>query len=82
MNISHAGVHYGYFSHPGSLGTDVGSKESGYTELIVVPAELLIRRNDFEVNFTTTRKGLLYFRAHTIIDGRNYWSEENSIIVE
>ncbi len=72
-NITHTAVHYGPESKSEpltlqsypSLTTPQGGK---------IPA-------DFSANITTNIPGVIYFRAHAIIDAVNYWSGEKTITV-
>lgn len=79
--IQHTAVHYDYVSHPGTLGEDVGPP-GGYAYLTTEFASGSFNiPNTFSVNITPTETGILYFRAHAIANGKNYWTDERSIYV-
>jgi len=83
MELTHTAVHYGYFSHPEELGFDVSPNDVEYQGVVEVFPELLREReNNFKVTMVPHQKGTLFFRVHTVLDGRHYWSEERSITVE
>jgi hypothetical protein len=78
--MTHTGIHYGYFSHPGGLIINSDSNVAGYTD-IAVPIHVY-QSTDFEVNIIPLKKGTMYFRVHVVIDDQNYWSDERTIIVK
>ncbi len=82
MNMTHTGIHYGYLSHPGDLGSGTNPIAVGYPGVAEVSADVLNVKNDFEVTITPRQSGILYFRAHAVLDGQNYWSDERSVEVE
>jgi len=78
--IPHTAVHYDYSSHAGAYGTDVAPGASGYTELTPNFAQGSFEIPDtFTVSITPSENGVLYYRAHAIVDGMQYWTEEMSI---
>lgn len=73
VNIPHTAVHYGQESKSEPLTL------KSYPSLTTpkngtIPAE-------FSANITINKAGVTYFRAHAIIDGANYWSEEKMITI-
>jgi hypothetical protein len=80
MKMTHTGIHYGNSSKPGDLDRSVDITGAGYTEVILPPT--ILETTNFEVTLTARQSGTIYFRAHAIIDGKNYWSEEKSIRVD
>ncbi|MEQ9731454.1 MAG: hypothetical protein ABOK23_12700 [Candidatus Methanoperedens sp.] len=69
--INHTAVHYGPDSKSGNLTLtsypSLTTPQSG-----TIPA-------DFSGNITLGKTGIFYFRAHAIIDGTFYWSDEKTI---
>jgi len=81
--IAHTAIHYDTSSNPGDLSLEVSPGQAGYLSLTPDYAS-----GEFEIPNTFTAQidapqeaGILYFRAHTIIDGDNYWTDEKSITV-
>jgi hypothetical protein len=72
-NIPHTAIHYGpdSKSEPLTLTSypSLTTPQSG-----AIPA-------DFKANITIGKTGIIYFRAHAIIDGTNYWSDEKIITI-
>jgi cytochrome c553 len=81
MSASHNEIHYGPKSNPGTLGTDVDSP-AGYssltTEFSSGDYQLPM---DFSTTITPEGTGTIYLRAHSVIDGKHYWSEEKEVVV-
>lgn len=80
---THTALHYDTRSHAGALGTSVTPAAAGYANLLAdyangtfaIPAE-------FTGNITApATAGTLYLRAHAIIEGKHYWTDEVSISV-
>lgn len=79
--ITHTAIHYDIKSHPETFTFEDGPQDSGYPFLTTeytlgnfsVPGEFTA---GFIVPNTANN---IYFRAHAIIDGKNYWTEEQSI---
>lgn len=80
---THSAVHYGFESKPGTFTLDVGPAGAGYPSLTTefASGEFALPK-DFEAVFKADKAGKLYFRAHAIIGGMNYWTEEKSIEVK
>ena len=74
--ISHTAFHYDIISHPGVLGQDVTPAAAGYKELTpdFAQGEFQVPRS-FSAKLTP-QAGKLYVRAHTIIEGKQYWTDE------
>lgn len=79
--ITHTAVHYDTASHPGELATDVSPAAAGYKELTpdFAQGEYQVPRA-FSVKLTPPA-GQLYLRAHAIIDGEQYWTDETVVAV-
>jgi serine/threonine protein kinase len=70
---NHTAIHYGPESKSEPLSLTIYPNISNiYTGLI--PAT-------FSTNITINTPGVIYFRAHVIINNVNYWSDEKSIVV-
>ncbi len=81
--IKHTAVHYSTDSHPGDYGLDIAPVDSGYGSLTKEYASGNFSiPNTFSVKIKTPDAVKLYFRAHAIIDGKNYWTSEYLINVE
>lgn len=78
-NIQHTAVHYGTSPVAGDLGTDVAPAASGYPDL--TPPKAVTIPGTFSDTISTSSVGTVYFRAHAIVDGKHYWSDESSILV-
>lgn len=72
-NIPHTAIHYGPDSKSEPLTL------TSYPSL--TPVQNGTIPADFSTNITISRTGIIYFRAHAIIDGTNYWSDEKMIAV-
>lgn len=82
MQATHTAVHYDYSSHPGTLGSDAGPAASGYPFLTPEFASgNFTVSNTFVGSIAPDREGTLYMRAHTVINGKNYWTEEKQVEV-
>ena len=84
LTATHTAIHYDVASYPGVFTTEIGPQASGYPSLtkeyasgeFPVPDEFL---TSFNIPEGADR---VYFRAHTIIEGNNYWTDEKGIGVE
>ncbi|OGG21755.1 hypothetical protein A3B48_03595 [Candidatus Gottesmanbacteria bacterium RIFCSPLOWO2_01_FULL_40_10] len=80
--INHTSVHYGAESTAGDLGKDVAPEDTNYTDLVNDFA-----KGNFNIplqfvgNTAIARTGTYYFRAHAIINGQHYWTEEKTLTV-
>jgi hypothetical protein len=72
-NIPHTAIHYGPDSKSEPLTL------TSYPSL--TPVQNGTIPADFKANITISKTGIIYFRAHAIIDGVNYWSEEKMITI-
>ena len=77
MKILHTAVHYDYTSHPGTLGKDVTPEQAGYPMLTTefAAGNFTVPRT-FQAQILPDKEGTLHLRAHTLINGGNYWTEE------
>ena len=70
-------VRFGLESNPGVLGSDVLSQDTKYTN--EVPEFMKGSYNipfRFVGNVKIATEGAYFYRAHTVIDGKNIWSDE------
>ncbi len=83
LRATHTAVHYGYQSKPGTFGLDVGPTAAGYTSLTseFASGDYALPM-DFTAAFKPNNAGALYLRAHAIIGGKNYWTDEKIVTVE
>lgn len=83
LTAVHTAIHYDTSSHPGPFTTEIGPEESGYPSLTIEYAS-----GQFPIpgEFTTSLEApaaeKIYLRAHTIVDGKNYWTPETSVGIE
>lgn len=80
--IDTTSVRYGPASNPGVLGEEITPKETKYTEFLkdFINGEYTIPLQ-FIGNLKFTYPGKYYYRFHTLIQGRNYWTDEYTITV-
>ena len=80
--IPHTAIHFDYSSNPGAYDVEVTPGASGYGSLTpdFASGEFSIP-DEFSATVTPDQTGTLYYRAHAIIDGKNYWTNERSIAV-
>lgn len=78
--ISHTAIYYDYASHSGDLSKSTTAFLAGYKQFTSDYAnnEEDIPK-DFDANLAMDKVGTLYYRAHAIIDGKHYWTDEKSI---
>ena len=78
-NINHTAIHYGpeSKSEPLTLGSYPNISMAGSLSM----ADTVLIPGVFSSNITIEYPGKVYFRAHAIIDDKNYWSEEKSLNV-
>ncbi len=83
LRATHSAVHYDYESKPGMFGLDIGPAASGYPSLTkdFVSGDFALPM-DFSVAFEPDKAGTIYFRAHAIVGGKNYWTDERSVVVK
>jgi len=77
--FTHTAIHYSTASQPGNYGLGVTPGDSGYSELTIEYASGNFEAGTFETTLAITET--TYFRAHVIINGNNYWTDENMITV-
>lgn len=80
---THTAVHWGTNSTSGELGTEVAPGAAGYPNLLpdYQQGSFALPRT-FSGAITFPSAGTVYYRAHAIIDGKNYWSPEYAIVVQ
>ena len=80
--VNHTSVHFGTESTPGDLGKNVAPDATKYEDLI---KDFANQSNPipfrFIGNHTFEEAGTYYFRAHAIINGEHYWTEEKTLEV-
>lgn len=78
--VKHTAVHFGELSNPGEFDTTVTPQDSGYPNLTKDYADgTFTIPNTFAASITATRAADLYLRAHVIVDGQNFWTNEEII---
>ena len=84
LTALHTAIHYDITSRPGTFTTEVGPQDSGYITLTkeYASGEFSVP-DEFSAQFSIPR-GIdnMYLRAHAIIDGKNYWTDETVVNVE
>lgn len=80
--IPHTSVHYDFVSHTGTFDTAMTPQASGYPKLIpnFAHGNYSIPQT-FTASITVNQTGTLYYRAHAIVNGLNYWTDEKTITV-
>ncbi len=80
LMATHTAIHYDIVSHPGSFGTEIGPADSGYPSLTSEYASGSFGiPSDFSTGIIIPKGDMVYFRAHAMIDGMNYWTDEYTI---
>lgn len=79
--VAHTAVHYGYESR--DVTADTTSQAAGYEFFTpeFASGEYPIP-NIFATAMELPKEGTVYMRAHAIIDGKNYWTQEKKIIID
>ncbi len=81
--INHTSVYFGQTSNPGVLGADVKPADTKYTDWVKdfdngnygIPLQ-------FVGNSPVGAPGTYFFRVNALINGKNYWSDENTFTVK
>ncbi len=83
LRAVHTAIHYGAESRPGMLGLDAGPGAAGYPSLTTefASGDFVLPR-DFTATITPTATGMIYLRAHAIIDGKNFWTDERAVSIK
>ena len=83
LTAVHTAVHYDVESRSGVMGTEVGPADSGYPSLTreFASGEFGVP-GDFSTSFAVPEADTVYLRAHAIIDGKNYWTDEVAVTIE
>lgn len=80
---THTAIHWGTSSVVGELGTEVGPGAAGYSNLLPdYAAGSFALPRTFTGAVTFPVAGTFYYRAHAIIDGKNYWSPEYAVVIQ
>ncbi len=81
--INHTAVHYGIVSDPGEKSSSVKPEDTKYTDFVKDFAS-----GDYNIplqfvgNTMISTSGTYYFRVHTLVDGKNYWTDEYTLEVK
>lgn len=81
--INHTAVHFGAESSPGVLAQDIAPEDTNYTDLVKDFA-----KGNYDIplqfvgNATIATAGAYFYRAHTVIDGQHYWTDEYTLDVQ
>ena len=81
--ISHTAIYYDYSSHAGDLNKNVTAylaKYPNFTNEYASKEEAIPKT--FNANLPISKAGTLYYRAHSIIGGKHYWTDEKTITIE
>jgi plastocyanin len=74
IEITHTAVHWDSVPHPEPTGP------AEYGDNLTAPEQGTIPAN-FSAELSFAEAGTYYYRAHAIIEGENYWSEEQTVAV-
>lgn len=78
----HTAIYYDYISHPGKFGTNVTQKSGGYAKLTPDYANgSYDLPNIFSAKIQLIQTGTLYYRAHVILDNKDYWTNERNLTI-
>ena len=81
--INHTSVHYGIVSDPGEKDLKAKPEDTKYTDFVKDFAS-----GDYNIplqfvgNTVMSTAGTYYFRAHALIDGKNYWTDEYTMEIK
>lgn len=78
-SITHTAVHYGTTSSPGALPKDIAPSNSGYPNIAGLVTSATIPFIFSTTINTPSQETIFYLRAHVVVDGKNYWSEEKAV---
>ena len=76
----HTAIYYDSVSHTGIYGLDISPVSSGYSDFTKEYAIGKFDTRTFETILIVTEK--IYFRAHAIVNGNHYWTDEKVMMVE
>ncbi len=80
---THTAIHWGTNSVAGALGMDVTPSAAGYPNVLPDYAQGSFGLpRTFTGAVTFPASGTYYYRAHAIIDGKNYWSPEYVMVIQ
>jgi hypothetical protein len=85
ITASHSAIHYDGDSKPGNFGTATDISDAGYD---FVTTEYAVGNYPLPMEFTTVltilpdASEIVYFRGHTTVEGKNYWTDEKTITIE
>jgi len=78
--ISHTAIYYDFVSHSGKLDKNATAYLAGYPSYTIQYAS---KEEDipktFDADLPIKQIGTIYYRAHAIIEGKHYWTDEKSI---
>lgn len=82
--IPHTAIHYDYNPHPDRLFRNVDLTE-GENEYPAFTQDFYDGQFEIPKTFTASitpeKEGIIYYRAHATVDGKNYWTDEKIITV-
>ena len=84
LTAVHTAIHYDTTSHANVFTTEVGPQDSGYQSLTkqYASGEFSVP-GMFYASFAVPKEAeKVYLRAHTIIEGKNYWTDEVNVAIE
>jgi hypothetical protein len=85
LTASHSAIHYDGDSRSGDFGTTTDISDAGYD---FVTTEYAVGNYLLPMEFTTVltilpdASEVVYFRGHTTVEGKNYWTDEKTITIE
>ncbi|MBI4142819.1 hypothetical protein HY480_03025 [Candidatus Uhrbacteria bacterium] len=80
---THTAIHWGAVAHPGVLGADVTPAVGGYPNALpTYAAGTFVLPREFSGSLTFPTRGTYFYRAHAVVDGKNVWSAEHSIVIQ
>ena len=79
--IDATALYYDTQSHPGTFGQGITPATAGYRSITTDPTSPLKAPRTFSTSFLAP-DGDIHFRAHAVINGKHYWTNEAAIIVE
>ncbi len=79
--IPHTAIHYDYVPHP-NVFEGTTPEGSGYPKFTQEFAQGQFSiPNTFTASITAEKAGTLYYRGHAIVNGEQYWTEEESVYI-
>lgn len=84
QTISHTAIHWDTVAHPGKLDNTITPAQAGYLNFTPEFASgTFSLPREFTATLTTPLSGKkIYLRAHAIIKGKNFWTNEEEIAIQ